>query len=101
MHIFFTLQHFATKLCNFTKFRTLFQAVIISFLISNCLEIWPVRLKVHCFHQNCFSFFLISGSGNQLGDGDDNNGDNDNNGNHDNKHSDLDDLLIHILNEGG
>jgi hypothetical protein len=66
------------------------------------LEIWPVRLKVLiAFIRIVSVFFLISGSGNQLGDGDDNNGDNDNNGNHDNKHSDLDDLLIHFFNEGG
>ena len=45
---FFTLQYFATKLCNFTKFRMLFQAVLIKFLISNCFEIWSKKLKAFC-----------------------------------------------------
>ena len=32
-YIFYSLQHFITKLCNFTKFRMLFQAVVIFFPI--------------------------------------------------------------------
>ena len=30
----YILQHFTTKLCNFTKFRMLFQAVVIFFPVS-------------------------------------------------------------------
>ncbi len=33
-HIFLILQYFATKLCNFTKFRMLVQAVVMGFPIS-------------------------------------------------------------------
>ena len=33
-YIFHSFQHFTTKLCNFTKFRMLFQAVVIFFPIS-------------------------------------------------------------------
>ena len=31
-YIFFILQHFATKLCNFTNFQMLFLAVVIDFV---------------------------------------------------------------------
>ena len=33
-YIFYSLQHFATKVCSFTQFRMLFQAVVIFSLIS-------------------------------------------------------------------
>ena len=33
-YIFYILQHFATKLCNFTNFRTFFNAVVMNFTIS-------------------------------------------------------------------
>jgi hypothetical protein len=32
--------------CNFTKLMMPFQAVIISFLISNCFKIWLIRFKL-------------------------------------------------------
>ncbi len=33
-YIFHILQHFTTKLCNFTNFRMLFNAVVMNFTIS-------------------------------------------------------------------
>ncbi len=38
-YIFHILQHFTTKLCNFTKFKMLFNAVIMNFTISKFFKI--------------------------------------------------------------
>ena len=46
-YIFHILQHFATKLCNFTNFRTLFNAVIMNFTISIFFKILSKRQSVH------------------------------------------------------
>ena len=46
-YIFYSLQHFTIKLCNFTKFKMLFQAVVIFFPISIFLKISSKRLKVY------------------------------------------------------
>ena len=45
-YIFYSLRHFTTKLCNFTKFRMLIQAVVIFFPISIFFKISSKRLKV-------------------------------------------------------
>ena len=41
-HIFHILEHFATKLCNCTKFRMLFIAVVMNFIISILLKILSI-----------------------------------------------------------
>ena len=47
-YIFYSKQHFTTKLCNFTKFTMLFQGVVIFFPVSNFFKIPSnKRLKVH------------------------------------------------------
>ena len=46
-HIFHILQHFATKLCNFTKFRMLFNAVVMIFTILIFLKIVSIMQSVH------------------------------------------------------
>ena len=46
-HIFHILQHFATKLCGFTKFRMLFNAVVMNFTISKFLKILSIMQSVH------------------------------------------------------
>ena len=38
-YIFYCLQHFTTKLCNFTKFRMLFQDVVIFLPVSNFFKV--------------------------------------------------------------
>ena len=47
-YIFHILQHFATKLCNFTNFRTLFNAVLMNFTFSIFLQILSIMQSVHC-----------------------------------------------------
>ena len=46
-YIFHILEHFTTKLCNFSKFRILFQDVVIFLPVSNFLKISSKSLKVH------------------------------------------------------
>ena len=47
--IFCILQHFATKICNFTNFRMLFNCVVMNFtIISIFLEILSIMQSVHC-----------------------------------------------------
>ena len=46
-YIFRILQHFAIKLCNFTNFRTLFNAVVMNFTISVYLKILSIMQSVH------------------------------------------------------
>ena len=46
-HIFHILQHFATKLCNFTKFRMVFNAMVMNFTISIFLKILSLMQSVH------------------------------------------------------
>ena len=48
-HIFLTLEHFATKLCNFTKFRMLINAVTMNFTILIFLKILSIMQSVHWF----------------------------------------------------
>ena len=47
-YIFYSLQHFTTKLRNFTKHRMLFQAVVIFLPISIFFKILSNGGKVHC-----------------------------------------------------
>ena len=42
-YIFYSLLHFTTKLCNFTKFRMLFQDVVIFLPVSNFFKILKVE----------------------------------------------------------
>ena len=44
---FLLLQHFASKLCNFTNFRTLFNAVVMNFTISRFLKILSTMQSIH------------------------------------------------------
>ena len=46
--IFHILQHFTTKLCNFTKFRMLFNAVVMNFTIAKCFKILSIMQSVYC-----------------------------------------------------
>ncbi len=46
-YIFHLLQHFTTKLCNFTKFKMLFNAVVI---ISKFFKILSIMQSVHYKH---------------------------------------------------
>ena len=46
-YIFLILQRFATKLCNFTNFRMLFNAVVIIFPISTFFKILTIMQSVH------------------------------------------------------
>ena len=48
-HIFLTLEHFATKLCNFTKFRMLINTMTMNFTISIFLKILSIMQWVHWF----------------------------------------------------
>ena len=45
--IFLILQHFATKLCNFTNFRMLFNAVVMNFPISTFFKILSIMQSVY------------------------------------------------------
>ena len=45
--MFHILQRFATKLCNFTNFRMLFNAVVINFPISTFFKILSTMQSVH------------------------------------------------------
>ena len=46
-YIFYILQHFTAELCNFTKHRMLFQAVVIFLPILNFFQISCKGGKVH------------------------------------------------------
>ena len=48
-YIFHILEHFTTKPYNFTKFRMLFQDVVIFLPVSNSFKISSKRLKVHWY----------------------------------------------------
>ena len=54
-YIFLILQHFATKLCNFTNFRTLFNAVVINFPTSTFFKILSIMQSVHCYLIFCLA----------------------------------------------
>ncbi len=43
-YIFHILQHFSTKLYNFTKFKMLFNAVVMNFTISKFFKILSITL---------------------------------------------------------
>ena len=58
---FHILERFATKLCNFTNFRMLFNAVVINFPISTFFKILSTMQSVHfiklqqaCQNQACY-----------------------------------------------
>ena len=51
-HILHILQHFATKLCSFTNFRMLFNAVVMNFTISIFLKTLSIMQSVHSSHNN-------------------------------------------------
>ena len=44
----FSLQHFATKLCNFTNFRMLFLAVVMDFVLLTQIKISSIAGIIHC-----------------------------------------------------
>ena len=46
-YTFYSIQHFTTKLCNFTKFTMLFQDVEIFLPVSDFFKIPSKRLKVY------------------------------------------------------
>ena len=46
-YIFRILQHFATKLCNFTNFRMLFLAVVIDFVLLAQVKISSIAGIIH------------------------------------------------------
>jgi hypothetical protein len=43
--IYLTIQYFATKRCNFTKFKMLFEAVVMDFSYFKVFQILVIRLK--------------------------------------------------------
>ena len=53
-YIFHILQRFATKHCNFTNFRMLFNAVIINFPISTFFKILSTMQSVHLYSSLSF-----------------------------------------------
>ena len=44
-YIFHILQHFTAKLCNFTKFRMLFQDVVIFLPVSNLFQNFVLKVE--------------------------------------------------------
>ena len=58
-YIFLILQHFATKLCNFTNFRMLFNAVVWNFPTSTFFKILSIMQSVHYKHSLIY-FILLS-----------------------------------------
>ena len=47
-YIFHILQHFTTILCNFTKLKMLFNAVVMNFTISRFFKILAILQSLHC-----------------------------------------------------
>ena len=64
LYQFHILGHFTTKLCNFTKFRTLFQDVVIFLPVSNYLKISSERFRA-CLHEGRVT--LVEGLPQQTG----------------------------------
>ena len=50
-YIFHILQHFTTKLCNFTNFNMLFNTVVLNFTISKIFKSLSIMQSVHCTHE--------------------------------------------------
>ena len=58
IYIFLILLHFATKLCNFTNFRTLFNAVVMNFPTSTFFKILSIMQSVLPYEISKYSCML-------------------------------------------
>ena len=56
---FLILQHFATKLCNFTNFNMLFLAVVMDFVLNSCLDQNLVYSWNHPLHRVEFQIIAL------------------------------------------